>query len=237
MWTPNEGMVFGGTADGSVADRLRKDTDTGTWLFHEIHLDNLVNGAVVDCVADDAKRIFLMGVDDASTGIFDLTDPAVKTMPGSAFTPLSGVDGLHPTDGPVLWPLGGARVWIAGGVHLDAADTDPERTTLILDLDDKSIVETHELARPSHMMKATPWFKDGWLALACGHDDASQSSPTTTIELHNPDSLEMLGPYDLDMPRAGCAITGLHDGTLLITGGDVGDADPSAAILLPWDVD
>ncbi len=244
----NYGVAIGGNnALSDTLETIRPSDSTGEFGWTEVSMQQLVTQEVNDCVTVPDGRVFLQGVSSSSTGVFSYSeeDQANGLFVTNAFTPISGgsfASAIY-SRGAMLIPRdpvtagGSPRVWVYGGVDAQTGAVTNEAREYLLD--SGTFVNAVGTGMSSRVGGSWDrWIESEHYALGCGYNDPSvvPTIPQTAIELIDLNS----GRYwDWTMPRsrAGCRLSVLDDGTLLIVGGqpEVGETAPSSvAVLVPY---
>jgi len=232
QYIDNSIIVLGGPNTESSGDLLRYYTADLSWSSTLIGFENGMSSEnTTGCGVASDGSIFVMGVDQSTTGILD---PFSGTGIGEGFQPIAAsAAGTYVSDAVVI-NLEPDVFWIGGGIDIDANTVTSEGQEFRMD--SAGFVSGTPLATPRQGASWADWIEDDWIAVACGFSDVSSRNSVNKVELLAP-ALGEKGPtVDLDRARPGCGVSTLPDGALLITGGfETGSADPaSAAIMVPY---
>lgn len=227
------GVAMGGNRDTPAVDYLRPAPDTGEWQWSEVVVSDMDQTAITDCVALPTGEVFVQGLSEESTGLFDFSEDAAAANPNisDAFYPVqSGSYAL--LQGAMLIPVSDEQVWVGGGRTASGPDT----TGRIFDVPTKSFVGGVDPSRARVDGDWAPWIEEGWYALGCGSPDEDDTRSQTTIELINLTGGERYPYVEGDRARPGCRLTVQADGAILLTGGFEagGETEAGAAVYVPY---
>ncbi len=231
MFRDRQGIVLGGAAGG--ADYLKPD-DTGLWGFSGLEMRDFDAGSVTGCAVVEEGRVFAQGRDAASTGLWDVR--AEGADPAESFTALvEGTGGdFRYVQGAVVLPDDEGGAWVIGGADVGTGEVVADSRRFIAN--SLRFAAEPGLTEPRMDGTAAPWIQEGWYAIGCGWADNARTAGASSVELFRPTTGDALPPIDLDRDRAGCGMSVLRDGSLLLTGGyasgvgGMGDA----ALVVPW---
>ncbi|HJN77323.1 MAG TPA: kelch repeat-containing protein [Myxococcota bacterium] len=228
------GAAMGGNRDTPAIDYLRPDPDTGEWTWSEVVISGLDQTAMTGCAALPTGEVFVQGLSDDSTGLFDFSEDAAAANPNISDAFYAVESGTYELlDGAMLIPVSDEQVWVGGGRTIGGVS---DTTGRIFDVPTRSFVGGVDPSRERVDGQWDEWIEDGWYALGCGSPDGDNSRSQTTIELINLLSGERYSYVEGDRSRPGCELTVQADGAILITGGfeSGGDAEASAAVMVPY---
>ncbi len=232
QYIDNSIVILGGAGTSNQGDLLRFYTDDSSWLSTSVGFGNgMTSEGTTGCGVAEEGKIFVQGDSQSTTGVLD---PFSGTGIGEGFEPISAsAAGTYVRDAIIL-NIEPSVFWIGGGVDIEGNIVTSEGQEFRLD--SAGFVTGTPLATPRQGASWSPWIEEGWIAVACGYADVSSRTSVNKVELLAPGSGEKGPTVDLDRSRPGCAVTTLHDGALLISGGfELGTkTTDTAAIMVPY---
>jgi len=231
----NFGVAMGGNRDTSSVDYLRPDPDTGEWTWSEVVISGLDQTAVTGCATLPGGEVYLQGVSESSTGLFDFSEDAAAANPNLSDAFYAVESGTYELlEGAMIIPIGEEQVWVGAGRTTGGSSSTTGR---VFDVPTRSFVGGVDPSRERVDGRWDAWIEEGWYALGCGSPDGDDSRSQTTVELINLTTGERYPYLEGDRARPGCSITVQADGALLITGGfeSGGGAEDGAAVVVPYD--
>ncbi len=227
-------LILGGAESAGGADLLTIDPVEGTAAGSAVDMRDLDPTLVTGCVTLDADVVFVQGADAASTGWWTWEDGGI---PGESFTPIreASAGDVRYVRGATLRALDAATVWIAGGQDVRGGGALDE--IRIFDFEAGRFVTSGSMAEPRYEAAFVPWAVDPAVAVVgCGYGDPERLDAVSSIELLEPTNPGLSTRVPLDRARAGCSLSSLDDGTILVAGGwePLGDDGADAAIVVPW---
>jgi len=242
IFKDTSGLALGGNEGVASGDYLKVDSNSGIWIWDQIDLKGLDESLVTGCATAESGKVFVQGLDEGSTGVFDYTDLArlQNSDIEDAFSPLSSGDDFLALEGAMLIPVPGDAVWVGGGIVRDLSDAfsnepNEEGQLFLLDSDTFVTAAAPEVTRVDGSWDH--WIEEGWAVLGCGSADGTAVNIQTRVELIELKTGDRLSTdVVMDRQRADCRLTTMLDGSVLITGGfsatQVGQS--TAAVLVPY---
>jgi hypothetical protein len=200
-----------------------------------------------NCVGLASGKVFLQGSDANSTGVFDFTEERESQgfLLSESFLPLAsgqssnGVADL--AEGAILVPRPGNEViaeetvWVSGGLDLEAGGGLVATTARRFFVGGRNFAE----APGSNLLPRVygswgPWIDPDQVVLGCGYTDGTQTAAQSVVELFDM-SDGSLHSWSMPQARAGCEVSVLPDGAILLTGGTgTGTSTAATTILVPY---
>lgn len=233
FYRQRQGLVLGGATDSNVIDYLHPADGDGDWEFLGISTNLFLQDDIVGCTELPDDRVYIQGVAEDATGIWDHSDDA---DPADAFLPLgSGVAGdARYARGAMITTLDDGRVWMGGG-ELVATET-VDAGAVVFDAETRRFGDAGELGRGRVLGRLDRWWMDGWYVVGCGWQDALRETPEDSLEVRSLVTGDAAPVVDFERTRPGCSVTTLPDGSVLVAGGFSGEESggSDAAVVVPW---
>jgi hypothetical protein len=242
-------VAIGGSAlSVGQVETLRPDglgSGTLAWTLESINSLSTLN--VQNCVALESGKVFLQGSDANSTGVFDFTEERESQgrFFSESFLPLgsgqstNGVADL--AEGAILVPrpwnevIGEETVWVTGGLDLEAGGGQVATTARRFFVRGRNFAEAPgSNLQPRVYGSWGPWIDPDQIVLGCGYTDGTKIAAQSIVELFDV-SDGSLYSWSMPQPRAGCEVSVLPDGAILLIGGTgTGTSTAATTILVPY---
>lgn len=214
-------------------DFLRWDDSVEAWKMASIMVEDFDDRVVAGCGPLADGRTLVLGTSAASTGIWSYTEATVGTVdPTLAFLPTPPDDpgaAAAFVAGPSMIGLADGDAWIGGGVDPrtgQSADTARELRAATIRFDPAD-------AQPSPRAWGVLRRLDdaGRVVWGCGWRDLDRSLPAASLQVFDVETGSVGELIQLAEARAGCELSVLPGGAVLVTGGAEA---PTAEIVMPY---
>ncbi len=229
-------VAMGGTDSESTIESLRPNKDDGVWAWSSNTMDELTASAVTGCVSALDDRVFVQGLEQNATGVFDYTAESAARNPeiSSAFVPMVTSAESVFLDGAMLIPLQDGGVWVGGGLSPSSVPFTEGRN---FDMANRVFVQGVAPDEVRVDGSWDHWIEPDWAVLGCGSPDGDATHSQASVELLNLATGDRFTTFELERSRPGCQVTTLADGSLFVSGGYAvtdGEDEASAAIIVPY---
>jgi len=242
-------VAIGGSAlSVGQVETLRSDgqgSGTLEWTLESINTLSTLN--VQNCVGLESGKIFLQGSDSNSTGVFDFTEEREGQgfFFSESFLPLaSGQSSNGVADlaaGAVLVPrpanevIAEETIWVSGGLDLEAGGGQVATAARRFFVGGRNFAEAPgSNLQPRVYGSWGAWIDPDRVVLGCGYTDGTYTAAQGVVELFDISDGSLFS-WSMPQARAGCQVSVLPDGAILLTGGTgTGTSTAATTILVPY---